>query len=97
MPPQSEATMTQVAVQRILARRVIARRVANGRNSRVAEVRVSAIPGSVAGTVRDSAWFHLAGGLIKRALASFVWFWNVPILGAEETRESHYLRTQRLN
>lgn len=89
--------MMQVAVQRIGIRAVIARSVIIDRISRAGKASVSAISGSVALTVGRLTWLWIASGLIKRAFFALVWFWNIPVLGAEETLESRYLRNGRFN
>jgi hypothetical protein len=87
--------MMQIAVQRIGARPVIVRSAVIDGISRAEKASVSAISGSIAWTVRRLAWLRAACGMMKRALAAFVWYWNIPVLGAEETQESRYLRTGR--
>jgi hypothetical protein len=89
--------MMQIAVQRIGARPVIVRSVVIDGISRAEKASISTISGSVARIVRRLVWLRIACGMMKRALSAFVWFWNIPILGAEETQESRYLRTGRFN
>jgi hypothetical protein len=38
-----------------------------------------------------------AAGALRRCFAAFIWFWNIPVLGGDETPQSHYLRTERFN
>lgn len=48
-------------------------------------------------TVKHSAWQLLwkLGAALDRAFSAFVNFWNIPMLGADETDESRYFRTGR--
>jgi hypothetical protein len=89
--------MMHIAVQRIGARPVIVRIVVIDGIARAEKASVSVIYGSIARTVRRLAWLQIACGMMRRAFSAFVWFWNIPVLGAEETQESRYLRTGRFN
>jgi hypothetical protein len=89
--------MMQIAVQRVAARPVVARSAAVDGICRAGKASVSVISGSVAKTVRRLAWLRLAGGAAKGVFSAFFSFWNIPVLGAEETQESRYLRTGRFN
>jgi hypothetical protein len=42
-------------------------------------------------------WLRAAAGALRRGFAAFIWFWNIPVLGADETPQSRYLRTGRFN
>jgi hypothetical protein len=37
---------------------------------------------------------RIFGAVLNRIVLAFVGFWNIPVLGAEETDESRYLRTR---
>jgi len=89
--------MLQVAVQRAVIRRVIAERAVIGGDPRGVHAGASAVSSLIVLTARSSKWLHIAAEALRRGLAAFVWFWNIPALGADETQESHYLRTGRLN
>ena len=43
------------------------------------------------------AWQSLRtlGGAVNRAFSALVTFWNIPVLGEDETQESRYFRTRR--
>jgi hypothetical protein len=89
--------MLQVAVQRAVAQCIVAERAVIGGNSRGVHARVWAGSGLIVWTGRASAWLHVAAEGVRRGFAAFIWFWNIPVLGADETPESRYLRTGRLN
>jgi hypothetical protein len=89
--------MMHIAVQRIRARPVIVRRVVIDGISRGEKANLSVISGLVARTVRRLAWLQIACRMMRRGFSTSVWFWNIPVLGAEETQESRYLRTGRFN
>jgi len=38
---------------------------------------------------------HMLAAAIVRVLHAFVSFWNIPVLGGDETPESRYFRTRR--
>jgi hypothetical protein len=92
-----EATMTQLAAQRVIAQRVFARHAIHRRSCRRGQPKAPAVSRSAAGAARRFTWLQIAGAALNRVFAAFVWFWNIPVLGAEETRESRYLRTGRFN
>jgi hypothetical protein len=39
----------------------------------------------------------ILGSALNRIVLAFVGFWNIPVLGADETDESRYLRTRYFN
>lgn len=89
--------MVRVTVQRPAIPCVIAERADIGGDPRGVDARIWAVSGLIVRTARSSAWLYVAAGVLRRGLAAFIWFWNIPVLGADETQESHYLRTGRLN
>lgn len=88
--------MMQVTVQRIVAAQRV-RRVAIDGVWPGGKISVSTLPSAGARTAEPLTWLWAASALIKRALSTLVWFWNIPALGAEETLESRYLRSGRFN
>lgn len=89
--------MMQISVQRVGARPVAARNAVIDEVSRSGKASVSIVLGSLAQTMQRLAWLRIVGELIKRTFSAFIQFWNIPVLGAEETQESRYLRTGRFN
>jgi hypothetical protein len=89
--------MLQVVVQRATTQCVIAERAVIGGDPRGADARIWAVSGLIVRAARASAWLHVAAEALRRGFAAFIWFWNIPVLGADETQESHYLRTGYLN
>lgn len=89
--------MTQLAAQRAIAQRIFARHAIHRRCCRRRQPETPAVCRSAAGAARRFTWLQIAGAALYGVLAAFVWFWNIPVLGAEETQESRYLRTGRFN
>ena len=89
--------MLQVAVQRTAIQYAGAERAVIGGNPRGVDARIWAVSDLIAGIAPTSAWLHVAAAALWPGFAAFIWFWNIPVLGADETRESRYLRTGRFN
>lgn len=85
----------QLATQRVVAQRDFARHAIDRRSCRRRQAQRPAVSGSAAGTVRPR--LQIAGATLKRVFAAIVWFWNIPVLGAEDTQEARYLRAGRFN
>lgn len=89
--------MKQLAAQRVIVQRVFARHAIHRRNGWRRQPRTAVVSRSAVEAARRFAWLQIAGAALKRVFAAFVWFWNIPVLGAEETQESRYLRAGRFN
>ncbi|MGB6535461.1 MAG: hypothetical protein WBF58_05805 [Xanthobacteraceae bacterium] len=89
--------MTQLAMQHVVAQRVFARHAIHRRSCRRGQPKTPTVSGSAAGAAQRFTWLQIAGAGLKRVFAAFVWFWNTPVVEAEEAQESHYLRTGRFN
>lgn len=85
--------MLQVAIQRTAAQCAIAECAIIGRDPRGVDARIWAVFGLIVRAARASARLRAAADVLRRGLTAFIWFWNIPVLGADETQESHYLRT----
>jgi len=88
--------MTQLAVQHV-AQRVFARHAILRRSRRRGQPKTPAVSRPAAVAARRFPWLRITGAALKRVFAAFVWFWNIPVLGAKESQESRYLRTGRFN
>jgi hypothetical protein len=57
-------------------------------------LQAASFPGSAAGR---AVWllFRMLGSAIARVFSALVNFWNIPVLGADESCESQYFRTGR--
>lgn len=89
--------MMQLAARCVVAQRDLARHSIHRRSCQRGQPKTPIVSRSAAATARHFTWLQIAGAALKRVLAAFVWFWNIPVLGAEETQESRYLRTARFN
>jgi len=89
--------MLRVAAQQETTQWVIAERAVIGGDPRDVDARIWAVSGLIVRTARAFAWLRVAAEALRRGFAAFIWFWNIPVLGADKTQESHYLRTGRLN
>ena len=87
----------QVTIQRTAAQWVIAERAIIGGDPRGVDARMSVVFGLIVRAVRASAWLRSTAKVFRRGFTAFIRFWNIPVLGADETQESHYLQTGRLN
>ncbi len=89
--------MMQLAALRVVGQRDFTRPAIHRRNPRRGQPKTSVVSRSDAATARHFTWLLIAGAALKCVFVAFVSFWSIPVLGAEETQESQYLRTGRFN